>query len=158
MKGISPLLNSYISNLQFLRSERSEEGFYSKIVCITKSKSPRNTWFAVYWRQNPTLEVLYSIFQIFTIGAKRGVFLSIKNHFYGYNLVLHDTMAASDNGESPIKESSFVNDFVFNRIHDTITRMPQTRAILIWRPSNRGANLVLWGLKIFIPFIFVKVA
>ena len=123
MKGISPLLNSYISNLQILRSERSEEGFYSKIMHITKIKSPRNTWFAAYWRQNPTLEVLYSIFQIFTIGAKRGVFLSIKNSFYGCNLALHDTMAASDNGESPIKESSFVIDFISNRIHDTITRM-----------------------------------
>ena len=123
MKGISPLLNSYISNLQFLRSERSEEGFYSKIMCITKSKSPRNLQFASYWRQNSILEVLYSIFHIFTIGAKREVFLSIKNHFYGYNPALHDTMAASDNGESPIKESSFVIDFISNRIHDTITRM-----------------------------------
>ena len=104
MKGISPLLNSYISNLQFLRSERSEEGFYSKIMHITKIKSPRNTWFAAYWRQNPTLEVLYSIFQIFTIGAKRGVFLSIKNSFYGYNPALHDTMAASGKGEFPIKK------------------------------------------------------
>ena len=124
MKGISPLLNSYISNLQFLRSERSEEGFYSKIMCITKSKSPRNLQFASYWRQNySTLEVLYSIFHIFTIGAKREVFLSIKNHFYGYNPALHDTMAASDKGKSQIKESSFVNDFVFDGIYDTITRM-----------------------------------
>ena len=102
MKGISPPLNSYISNLQILRSERSEEGFYSKIMCIMKSKSPINTWFAAYWRQNSTLEVLYSRFQIFTIGAKRGVFLSIKNHFYGYNPALHDTMVASDKGEFPI--------------------------------------------------------
>ena len=123
MKGISPLLNSYISILQFLRSEWSEEGFSLKIMCITKSKSLRNLRFASYRRQNPTPEVLYSIFHIFTIGAKRGVFISIKNHFYGYNPALHDTMAASDKGKSQIKESSFVNDFVFDGIHDTITRM-----------------------------------
>ena len=122
MKGISPLLNSYISNLQFLPSERSEEGFYSKIMCITKSKSPRNLWFTAYWRLHPTLQVLYSIFHIFMIGAKRRVFLSIKNSFYGYNPALHDTMVASDKGEFPIKKSSFVNNLVFNRIHDTITR------------------------------------
>ena len=123
MKGISPLLNFYIANLQFLRSERSEEGFYSKIMCITKSKSPRNLQFASYWRQNSTLEVLYSTFHIFTIGAKREVFLSIKNHFYGYNPALHETMAASDKGKSQIKEISFVNNFFFYGIHDTITRM-----------------------------------
>ena len=135
MKGISPFLNSYISILQFLRSERSEEGFSLKIMCITKSKSPRNLRFASYWRQNPTLEDLYSIFHTFTIGAKRKVFLSIKNSFYGYNPALQDTMAASDKGESPIKESSFVNDFVFNRIHDTITRM-QLSHIQIYKTTG----------------------
>ena len=122
MNVISPLLNSYSSNLQILWSERSEEGFYSKIMCITKRKSPRNLQFASYWRQNSTFEVLYSIFHIFTIGANRGMFLSIKNSFYGYNLALHDTMAPSDKGEFPIKKSSFVNNLVFNRIHDTNTR------------------------------------
>ena len=139
--GISPLLNSYISNLQILRSERSEEGFYSKIMCIMKSESPRNLRFASYWRHNPTLEVLYSIFQIFTIGAKRGVFLSIKNSFYGCNLALHDTMAASDKGEFLIKKSSFVNDFVFDGIHDTITRTHWVTFKFIRKWSNSPSEL-----------------
>ena len=52
-------------------------------------------------------ELLYLKLTILSIEAKRGGFL----------------FKASDKGESPIKESSFVNDFVFNRIHDTITRI-----------------------------------
>ena len=39
MKGISSLLISYISDIQFIRSERSEEGFYSKIMHITKLRA-----------------------------------------------------------------------------------------------------------------------
>ena len=54
-------------------------------------------------------ELLYLKLTIISIGAKREGFL-FKNYVYNY--------------VSPIKESSFVNDFVFNRILDTITRIP----------------------------------
>ena len=45
MKGIWFLLNSYFSNLQILRSERSGKRFYHEI-CVPKTKSRRNTRFA----------------------------------------------------------------------------------------------------------------
>merc|ERR1712074_463339 len=45
MKGIWFLLNSYFSDLQILRSERSGMRFYHEI-CVAKTKSRRNTRFA----------------------------------------------------------------------------------------------------------------
>ena len=44
MKGICFLLNSYFSNLQISRSERSGECFYQEI-CVAKTKSRINTRF-----------------------------------------------------------------------------------------------------------------
>ena len=85
-------------------------------MCVTKicvrlferSKATINMRFAVNERYLSPPELLYLKLTILLIEVKRGGFL----------------FKASDKGESPIKESSFVNDFVFNRIHDTITRKP----------------------------------
>ena len=86
-------------------------------MCVTKlcvrlfesSRAARDFQFAVNERYLSPPELLYLKFTIFTIGAKRRGFL-FENYVYNY--------------APPIKESSFVNNFVFNRIHDTITIRP----------------------------------
>ena len=96
-------------------------------MCVTKiceglfesSRAGRNLQFAPNERYYSPPELLYLKLTILSIEAKRGGFL----------------FKASDKGESPIKESSFVNDFVFNRIHDTITRM-QLSHIQIYKTTG----------------------
>ena len=81
-------------------------------ICVRlfeRSRAARNLRFAVNEGYYSPPELLYLKLTILSIEPKRGGFL-FKNYVYNY--------------VSPIKESSFVNDFVFNRIHDTITRMP----------------------------------
>ena len=75
MKGIGFLLNSYFSDLQILRSERSGKRFYHEI-CVAETKSRRNTRFAANERYMVPPELLFFKFANFTIGAKRRVFLS----------------------------------------------------------------------------------
>ena len=86
-------------------------------LCVTKiceglfesSRAGRNLQFAPNERYYSPPELLYLKLTILSIEAERGGFLL---EYYVYNYV------------PPIKESSFVNNFVFNRIHDTIAIRP----------------------------------
>ena len=84
------------------------------------SRAGRNLQFAPNERYYSPPELLYLKLTILSIEAERGGFLL---EYYVYNYV------------PPIKESSFVNNFVFNRIHDTITRM-QLSHIQIYKTTG----------------------